>query len=237
MYQYVTRVGVSQTNRYGELALRPMLDLAIDCAYFQLPTITDFAEFLRRNNLGMFVIFRQVDILRRPRHGEKLRVATSIFDCRSAIGYRNTVIRDEAGEFCVKEYSLGAFVDFVTGKPARLTPEVRAMLNFDEKLDMEYTSRKIAMPESEVWQAVFERKITENFLDLNRHMNSNWFVTFAEECLPENFSYNRMRIEYRQQGKPGEVVQVQSAAADGKIWVRESSAAGEVMVDLEFSTF
>ena len=198
MYQYSTRVGVSHTNRRGELSLRSMLDMAIDCAYFQLPTIVEFADFLRRNNLGMFVIFRQVDIFRRPRFGEKLNVATSIFDCRAAIGYRNTVIKDEAGNFCVKEYSLGAFVDFTTGKPARITPEVRATLALDEKLDMEYTPRKIALPESESWQPEFQRKITENFLDLNGHLNSNWFVTFAEECLPENFTCNRVRIEYRQ---------------------------------------
>ena len=214
MFQYLTKVGVSDTNADGVLSLRSALDMIIDCCYFQLPTEKRFNEHLQALDLGMFLIYRHLDIVRRPAYGEALSVETSIFDCKPMIGYRNTVIRDADGKFCVKEYSLGAFVNFVTGHPAKLPPEVMASINYDPKIDMEYTSRKIALPPQDRFAKILEQRASANFLDMNGHVNSNWYVSLAEECLPDDFNYDRIRVEYRNQAKKGDTISCFSAFAD-----------------------
>ena len=236
MFQYTTKIGLSYTNSDGKQSLRSALDLIIDCCYFQLPTEKKFHDFLKELNLGMFVIYRQLDLVRRPVYDEKVTIQTSIFDCKPMIGYRNTVIRDEAGNFCFKEYSLGAFVDFTTGKPARVPRELMDSLTYDPKIPMEYTPRKIELPDDSAFQFCFERKITGGFLDMNGHMNSNWYVSFAEECLPEDFSYNRVRVEYRKQAQKNDPVKLYSVFADSLFTVKICDANNDCFAVVEFSS-
>lgn len=57
---------------------------------------------------------------------------------KSFMGYRNTVIYDEAGESCIESWSIGAFVNLETGRPEKLPPEIPASMKIDPKLEMEY---------------------------------------------------------------------------------------------------
>lgn len=233
-YLIERRVGISQTDGDGKLSLRAALDCIIDCVVFEQDSLDTFGSYLRENNLGMFQVHTQVDILRRPAYGEKLGIETKIYGCSGIRGYRNTLVRDGAGQVCIATFSTGAFVDRGTGRPGKLSQEVIDSICEPPRYDMEYLPVKIALPEDAVWSSPPPRTVLPCHLDLNGHVNSNRYVEFAVELLPADFSYDRVRVEYRHQTKPGEVLHTGFCRAEGAFFVRICGEGGEPKAVVSF---
>lgn len=233
-YLIERRVGISQTDGEGKLSLCATLDSIIDCIVFEQDSLDVFGNYLRENNLGMFQVHTQVDILRRPVYGEKLGIETIIYDCSGIRGYRNTLVRDEAGQVCIATFSTGAFVNRKTGRPCKLCPEVVASFGNQTKFDMEYLPVKITLPENAEWHSAPPRIALPCYLDLNGHVNSNRYVEFAVELLPADFSYNRVRVEYRRQTKPGEILHTEFCRVEKAFFVRICGKDGEPKALISF---
>jgi FHS family L-fucose permease-like MFS transporter len=61
----------------------------------------------------MFLVSRQLDIVRRPEQNEKLTVKTWTYELKRMYGYRNTVIYDENGaEVLSQQYNIIAMIIF-----------------------------------------------------------------------------------------------------------------------------
>ena len=86
MYTITSRVGASQTAADGAMKLVSAIDAMQDCSILWMESEPSFKRFLDKNNLGMFLLFRQADILRLPKYGEQIRTATSIYQCKGYYG-------------------------------------------------------------------------------------------------------------------------------------------------------
>lgn len=233
-YLIERRVGISQTDGSGKLRLCAALDFIIDCIVFEQDSLGTFGNYLRENNLGMFQVHTQVDILRRPAYGEKLGIETIVYDCSGIRGYRNTLVRDEAGQVCIATFSTGAFVNRKTGRPCKLSPEVVDSFGKPPRYDMEYLPVKITLPEDAEWFSLPPRTALPCYLDINGHVNSNRYVEFAVELLPADFSYDRVRVEYRRQTKVGEILHTEFCRAEKTFFVRISGEDGEPKAVVSF---
>lgn len=65
----------------------------------------------------------------------------------------------------------------------------------EEKLDMDYSSRKIIVPEGGETQEPFV--IEKQYLDSNCHVNNGQYIHMAMNYLPADFAVGQMRAEYR----------------------------------------
>ena len=79
MYTIASRVGASQTGADGNMKLVSAIDLMQDCSMLWMESEPSFASFLSSNHLGMFLLFRQAQVIRLPQYGERVRAATSIY--------------------------------------------------------------------------------------------------------------------------------------------------------------
>ena len=81
---------------------------------------------------AVFVIRRhEIDYLRAAMEGDRLEVRTWIDSARSASCVRATeVVRVEDGAVLVKAVTTWAFIDTQSGRPTRITPEVRGKFGF-----------------------------------------------------------------------------------------------------------
>ncbi len=233
-YLIERRVGISQTDGSGKLRLCSALDFIIDCIVFEQDSLGTFGNYLRENNLGMFQVHTQVDILRRPEYGEKLGIETIVYGCSGIRGYRNTLVRDEAGRVCIATFSTGAFVNRKTGRPCKLSPEVVDSFGKPLRYDMEYLPAKITLPGDAEWCSLPPRTALPCYLDINGHVNSNRYIEFAVEALPADFSYDRVRVEYRRQTKAGEMLHTEFCRTEEAFFVRISGGDGEPKAVVSF---
>jgi medium-chain acyl-[acyl-carrier-protein] hydrolase len=204
MYTIERTVSASNVGSDGLLTFDSAFDFMIDCSSFWMNSEPEFLSFLERKKLGMFLVSRQAEIIRLPAYGENINVTTSIYSCKRFCGFRNTIIRDEQGEDCVVSYSVGAFVDFQTGKPAKLSDKVK--LTFDPQYEnIEYLPRKIER-HTAIPLCCETSVVKKTQIDRYKHMNSTKYVILALDIMPINFMYNRIRIEYKSQAKLGDVL-------------------------------
>ena len=203
MFQIERTVAISDTAPGGCLRLSHALDYLLECECFQMDSEDEFSVYLRNNGFAVFLAFRQVEIFRLPSYGEHLLIRTNVYDCRNFFGFRNTTIYDAQGRICVLCAAIGAFVDRASGRPAKVPTEIVRGFRFDPPLPMEYLSRKIALPDREpVLLAPF--RVKSHQADMYGHFNSNRSFDEVTEYLPADFSFNRLRLEYKAQAKPGE---------------------------------
>lgn len=147
--------------------------------------------------------YRQVDIIRVPELRENLTISTAIYECKPLFGFRNDIIRDEAGNPCYVSYGMGAFIDKEAGKLNPLPQAILDSLTYDPKYEMEYTDRKIRLPKIAP-QECAKVLVTRDDIDYNHHMNNSQYIRIAMELLPADFTVKRMRVEYKIAARQGE---------------------------------
>ena len=188
-------VGAGAVGRDGLLKWSSAVDMMQDCSLFQLERMGEITEYFHHHGVGMYLVSRQADWIRRPSFGETLTVRTVVYRVKSMYGYRNTVLFDERGKMCAQSYAIGAFVDLSTGRPIRMPETLLNRLVLDEEIPMEQLPRKIPIPE-QGGEAFEEFRIPKNFEDFNGHVNNARYVELAEEYA-HDFSGDRIRVEYK----------------------------------------
>lgn len=236
MFSLNERIGPSRIDESGRLKLSAALDLLQDCSLLWMTSEPVFYAYLQENGLGMFLVSRQMDIIRLPAFGDKVTVRTGVYDCRGFYGHRNTAIYGQDGSPCVLTWSLGAFVDRATGKIVRLPPEVIKTVTFDRKIDMEYLDKKIAVP-SVPGRSVSPVPVRRCDIDFYGHMNNAKYVEAAMELLPENYKPRRLRIEYKAPARQGALLYPRIIdISDGKCIVILADAQGNPYAVTEFTS-
>ena len=206
-----------------------------DCSCFQFESDAAFSACLRENELGVFMVSRQLDILRRPAYGEKVEISTWVYGCKGFYGLRNTVIRDAAGELCVACFCVGAFVKRDTGRPFVMPTSSYADMVSEAPLDMEYLPRKVALPEGVAFTELRQDSVVPGYVDANGHLNAGRSLELAAACIA--YPLRRVRVEYKAQGLPGTPFVIERAdVAPGHSFMRlrSTGGAGEVLSLYEF---
>lgn len=196
MFQLSRTVCASMTDRHGSLKLFSAIQMMQDCSEYWKESEPDFRKCLEENGAAQLLVFRQVEILRVPRLYEKLTCSTSVFDCKGANGFRNTIISDAAGKPCYISWSQGAFVNVTNGRLLRVPAEVIARLRLSPRYEMNYRSRKIELPDGNriLLPPV---SVQLNDIDYNQHVNNAQYIRMALEYVPEDFEIASMRVEYK----------------------------------------
>jgi acyl-ACP thioesterase len=234
VYRVNQRVGASHTDAEGALKLVSALDMIQDCSQLWLESEPELEGYFREHNIAQMLVSRQTDIGRMPVYGDRLTVETRVYDCKSFLGYRNTVIYDEQGAPRVTSWSIGAFVNLETGRPEKLPADVLAGVRLDPKFDMEYLGKKIALP-GEPGEKLPPLRVSRNDIDFNRHMNNARYVQIAVELLPEAFKTARLRIEYKAPAKLGEPLYPERILTEGALFLLLGDREGKPYTIMEFS--
>lgn len=205
MYEMERQVYCSNIASNNEIRNSAVVDILQDASNFHLEYHPVMAPFFEKENCVMYLISRQIDILRRPVYGEKIRVKTWTFELKRMYGYRNTVVYGEDGKPCILGAAGGAFMDTLTQKPIRIPQELVEKVPVYERLDMEYKPRKIVLPDTEP-QFFEPLNIRKCDIDMNKHVNNARYVDITDEYLPEDAVVTNMRIEYKIPVKRGMTV-------------------------------
>ncbi|MBO5668259.1 MAG: hypothetical protein J6S43_03955 [Lentisphaeria bacterium] len=204
MYQMENEIPFVSAGADKRLKLHEAVTMMMNCCQFQEYQEQEFCRFLRENHLAVFLFSIQIDIFRMPEFREKVTTAVKIYGCKSIYGLRRITMLDEAGKLCLIANATGAFFDLEAGKAVKLDTD-KIALKFDEAEKMECLPRKIPMPQM---QGIIRPSFTAtpSFQDPNGHLTSPVYFAVAADALPENFIYNRVRVEFKQQITAGRII-------------------------------
>lgn len=234
MFEMNRTVNCSNIGEDGRARNSAIVDFLQDCSIFHLDSHQVMSPFFREENCVMFLVSRQIDIIRRPCYGEKIIIRTWTYELKRMYGYRNTIIYGENGEPLVKSIAAGAFMDNESQRPRKVPQELVDRVKLYPKIDMEYLPRKITLPDSE--PTVFPPiHIMKCYIDMNHHVNNARYIDIADEYLPEKTDISRMRIEYKTPLKRTDTAIPRVYTGEGAITVDISDEKGKPFCIVEYT--
>lgn len=229
-----TEIPFTKAGTDNCLKLHEAVGMMMDCCQFQEYQEKQFCDYLRTNGIAIFLFSIQIDILRRPEFREKVTTAVKIYGCKSIYGLRRLTMRDEADELCMIANATGAFFDIRQGKALKLDPADFGV-SYDEAEPMECLPRKIPIPKEE-GRTGQPFLVTRSVLDPNGHLTSAMYFAIAEDALSSDIRYDRVRMEFKKQVKPGQtVIPVLFTTAESKTIVDLQDEEGFSCAVAEFS--
>lgn len=221
MYSFDSRIRYSEVDSNAVLTLESLIDYFQDCSTFQTEDGPASMEYLRSRNMAWVISSWQIEINRLPRLCEEVTIGTIPYMLKGPVGLRNFFMKTKIGEMLAVANSVWTLFDFVKGVPTRVTPEILEAYPIEDKLEMEYLDRKIAIPEGEVFNGE-EIVIRKNHLDTNNHVNNGQYIRMAVDCLGGSMkNVLSMRADYRKQALLGDVlypVVIKSQIEDNKLY-------------------
>ena len=235
MYEIKSELTFTQCGADGRLKLHEAVAMMTDCCQFQEHQESGLKKYLLDNGIAIFLSSIQIDVLRLPLFREKISTAVKIYGCKSIYGLRRITMRDESDNLCLIANATGAFFNLNALKAVKVSPE-DFNVKFDDAEPMECLPRKIPVPQTP-GTAMSSFEVKRSLLDPNGHLSSPYYFSIADDVLPENFTWNRVRIEYKQQAKAGDLIYpVLYSLANGCTVVDMQSKEGNSYAVAEFST-
>ena len=204
MRELKSHVRFSEADRFGKIKLESIINYFQDCAMVHSESLGRGISAMDSAAGYWFLYFWQIDILRAPVLFENITVVTNPYDFKGFFGYRNFQILAENGDVLVQANSIWVYLETASGLPGRIPKEEKeAYYTGIPALNMEYTDRKIIIPEKLVEYP--EVPVYNNQLDVNQHMNNCEYVkTFLRVTSLEKLP-SRLRVEYKVSAKEGTV--------------------------------
>ena len=197
MYTFEGRIRYSETDSEGKLTMASLINYFQDCSTFQSEDLGLGIEYLKELHLVWVLSAWQIVVERYPAFGEKVVTGTLPYALKGFLGYRNFFMKDEEGVFLAKANSLWSLLDTRTGHPTSIPQIMLERYGLEEKIEMAYAPRKIAIPAEGAWEEPVVVK--KHHLDTNHHVNNQQFIEIAMGYLPEDFAVGQVRAEYRKQ--------------------------------------
>ena len=208
MYTYTTKVGYSQVDTDRLMRIDALTALFQDVTCFQGEDIGNGFALLEPRKQAWILNSWQIEVKRFPAFNERITVGTFPTSFRGFIGNRNFVVKDDSDEIIVMANSIWTFMDMAKMRPAKVDEEFISKYTLEEPLPMDYSARKILIPDTPDWEVSEKEgiKVCEYHLDSNMHVNNGQYVQIASAYLPRDIRFNRMRVEYRSQARLDDVM-------------------------------
>ena len=232
MYHFESRVRFSETDKERNLTLEAIVDYFQDCSTFQTEDLGIGFSYLLPKNLTWVLSYWHIIVEEYPALGEKVQVCTLPYDFRGFFGKRNFFMEKE-GRRIVKADSLWTLLDMEKMLPVKVPEEVSARYPQEEKIEMEYLPRKIAISGEERQGEILV--IQKHHLDCNDHVNNGQYIKMASVYLPEHFVIRQMRAEYKNQARLGDVIYPYIYREENKVTVCLCDEEKKPYVVVEFT--
>lgn len=233
MYSFKSRVRYSEVGEDKKLSLNGLINYFQDCSTFQSEELGVGLEALEKQHQGWVLSSWQIVIERSPALCEEIVVATWPYHFQGFCGYRNFAMTDRDGSMLAYANTLWSFLDTETGHPVRIPEEVVNAYTLQDKLAMNYASRKVPMPKEGRTKEAFT--VQKHHLDTNHHVNNGQYIQMARDYIPDHFFIRQMRAEYKKSALLGNIIYPVVAEENGCCTVGLCDELGRPYAVVEFS--
>lgn len=232
MYKIETKVRYSECGENGKMKLSSLVNQFQDSSSEHSESLGVGMDYLKEQKRAWILNSWQIVIERYPKAHEDIVVSTWPTGFRGVFGPRNFCMKTPGGEMLAYANTLWVYLDIEKGMPTKPSEEEKTIYGTEPPLSMEYTSRKIKLPEeAEVVDTVSVRKY---HIDTNSHMNNSQYVLLAAEVLPEDFVARQVRVEYKKSAVYGDKIVIKMAEEETRIVVELSDEENITYALVEF---
>lgn len=173
---------------------------------------------IRKTGVSWVLLDWKLQILKRPKYGQVLKVNTWGRQMKKFYTYRDFEIYDEQNNLCVIGTSKWVLIKVDTGKIARISDDVFEKYQIEEKsvFNIEELD-KLSAPET--YSSEIKYKVCRRDIDLNLHMHNLNYLDLAYEALPQDVyekrPFDNVRIQYKKEVKLGNILKCRYTFDEG----------------------
>ena len=226
MFTFDSVVRYSEVDSDGKLTLPEVINYFQDCS--ELHSRSLGVSVTANVDVGWVLNSWQIEINRYPSINEHIKVGTAPHKIKGIQGDRNFLMYDENGEVIIYANSIWSYFDFINNKPARVPESQMEAYKLEPAYDMEYAPRRIAIKDidDDAFKSVADVSVTKSMIDLHGHMNNGNYVLVAMDYLPDDYIFNKVRVEYLLPTVCGEVLEVKQYKDDERLVTLLSGSDG-----------
>lgn len=198
------RVRFSEVDEFGYLRCENIVNYFQDCSTFQSEDLGVGVDYLKERGIAWVVTSWQVEILKYPKLGDRIKIGTFAYEFKSFLGNRNFYMLDESGDYIAKASSVWILLNTTTGRPEKANDEQKTKYGTEERLEMDYKHRKISIPDD--MKRLDEIEVTEHLLDVNHHVNNGQYIRIAAKCIEGMERPKSLRVEYKNQARLSDII-------------------------------
>lgn len=232
MYEYNSRVRLSEVDQNRRMTLNAVLNHFQDCSAFQSEDLGVGLDFLEARKRMWVLSSWRIVVYRYPKMGEQIRVGTWPYEFDRIVGRRNFRLLDEEGQVAACADSQWVFMDMGRMRPVRVDEEVGSAYELEPKLDMGEESAHILIPEQLASHETFS--VHSGHLDVNHHVNNGQYVQMAANYLPEDFVIHQMRAEYKKSAVLNDTIYPKVGNTENGYTIVLGDEAGKPYAVIEF---
>lgn len=189
-------------------------------------------DYMYRVKRAWFLVGWNIQIKRLPKIHEKLVIKTWPRSVTASLSSRNIIFFDASGEAIVCADSTWALMDIDVMRPTRIKPEDIEPYGIEDGYPMEDMGRRIAIDSEPSWKEKLSVRRTD--IDFNGHMGNANYVKYASEYIPEGVVLKGIRVDYKQQTKHGDVLDIYVSEDSDKAIIRMDGEDGKTRAIVEF---
>ena len=175
---------------------------------------------IEETHLSWILLGWRLQVLRRPKYAEKVRIKTWSKGVVKLYTYREFEVYDAQGTLIIIAASKWVLLDIEKGKIVKIAPEL--LEKYEPELNKAVFEKeefdKIKEPDE--YQHETEYTVRRADIDVNNHMHNLNYIELANEALPDEVYrgalFNDVRITYKKEIKLGETVKCKYAFRDDK---------------------
>lgn len=233
MYSFQTRLRYSEFDSNLKLPIISYSNLFQDTSVFHSESIGKGLDYLRKRNRVWILASWQIDFYKEPNIFDNVIVSTWPYKFDTLTGYRNFTLTDTSNNVYAAANSIWTLVDTTKMRPTRITDEDTLGYDLSKAYDMEYLPRKICY-DIEEFSDCPQLKVLKEHLDNNNHVNNGQYLAIASEYIPESFSYNRVRAEYKKQALLHDIICPKVKITDDTCTVLLCDTSGKIYTVVSF---
>lgn len=237
MYSFDSTVRYSECDEHATLSLVRLIDYLQDCAMFHSEHVGHGYDYMGTHHFAWFIAAWQIQIERRPRFLERIRVSTNCYSMNGATAHRNFSITDEEGAFLVKADSIWFTFDTEAMTACRIPAgEAEVYASDVPPLDLPRTVRKIRVQGE--GRKTTPIVVNEQQLDTNHHVNNAQYVSMADSVVRNEdpgFQTHRILVQYKSMALLGDriVPRLHETESGYTIDLANEAGASYAIVSLE----
>lgn len=232
MYEKNWQVRFSECDNNHNLSYEGIVNYFQDCSNLQSVAVGRGYDYLVSKSRAWILDFWQIVIEKRPKSFENIKVATWPNGFKGFFGTRNFVMKSEQDEVCAYANSYWVYIDTLTGRPVKVTPEEQADYPLEPPYEMEYANRKIDIPDE--MEYLGEIVVKKHHIDVYNHMNNANYIQMACDYIPDEFDIRQICCQYKSQARLNDVIKVYRKYGSNNITVVLKNEAGDVFAVISF---
>lgn len=197
MYSLKHKISYSEISPDKHVSIAQVVRFFQDTSTFHSEEVGDTVEALERKQCAWLLSAWQLEVDRYPVFGEEVVISTWPHENKGILAQRNFEMKDADGRSMIRANSIWFYFDFKTEMPRKIIPEYVECYGVEEKLQMNYKGRKVALPKNVKGKIMADFLVKKADLDTNGHVNNANYIEMALEYVEKSTKVKGARVDYR----------------------------------------